>query len=70
MLLRKGDSFFIPPGNIYRLENHSNTKSAMLYWTIIKPVEEESVTVNTSNAVVMNNKSSYSHNSTLVESDI
>lgn len=38
-LLRKGDSFVIPPGNIYRLENHSIEKSAMLFWTIIKPLE-------------------------------
>lgn len=41
MLLKKGDSFFIPPGNIYRLENHSKAKSCMLFWTIIKPIEEE-----------------------------
>lgn len=39
VILRKGDSFFIPPGNIYRLENHSTEASCMLYWTIIKPVE-------------------------------
>ena len=23
VLLRQGDFFFVPPGNIYRLENHS-----------------------------------------------
>mmetsp|Transcript_23386 Transcript_23386/g.38962 ORF Transcript_23386/g.38962 Transcript_23386/m.38962 type:complete len:829 (+) Transcript_23386:30-2516(+) len=40
LLLRKGDSFFVPPGNIYRLENHSSAKSCMLFWTIIKPIEE------------------------------
>lgn len=40
MLLKKGDQFFIPPGNIYRLENHSVAKAAMLFWTIIKPIEE------------------------------
>jgi len=40
LLLSKGDSFFVPPGNIYRLENHSASKSCMLFWTIIKPLEE------------------------------
>jgi hypothetical protein len=39
MLLRKGDTFNIPPGNIYRLENHSTAVDAVLYWTIIKPLE-------------------------------
>jgi hypothetical protein len=38
-LLRKGDSFFVPPGNIYRLENHSSYKSCTLFWTIVKPLE-------------------------------
>ena len=41
MLLKKGDSFYVPPGNIYRLENHSTAKSCMLFWTIIKPIEME-----------------------------
>ena len=27
-LLNKGDSFFVPPGNIYRLENHSFPRHA------------------------------------------
>ena len=36
-LLGKGDIFYVPPGNIYRLENHSKTTQAELYWTIIKP---------------------------------
>lgn len=40
MLLKKGDQFYVPPGNIYRLENHSTAKSAMLFWTIIKPIEQ------------------------------
>ena len=39
VLLRQGDQFFLPPGNIYRLENHSAVKSCMLFWTIIKPLE-------------------------------
>ena len=38
-LLKKGDSFYVPSGNIYRLENHSQTKSCFIYWTIIKPLE-------------------------------
>ncbi len=37
-LLRKGDTFFVPPGNIYRLENHSSNKPCFIFWTIIKPV--------------------------------
>ena len=41
VLLRRGDSFYVPPGNIYRLENHSSAKSAVLYWMIIKPLELE-----------------------------
>lgn len=41
-LLKKGDSFYVPPGNIYRLENHSASRSAMLYWTIVKPIESAS----------------------------
>ena len=35
-LLSKGDIFQIPPGNVYRLENHSTTVMATLFWTIIK----------------------------------
>jgi centromere protein C len=42
-LLSKGDSFYIPPGNIYRLENHSKAKEASLCWTIIKPMDEEAI---------------------------
>lgn len=38
-LLRKGDSFYVPPGNIYRLENHSSVKTCIIYWFIVKPVE-------------------------------
>mmetsp|Transcript_18619 Transcript_18619/g.17945 ORF Transcript_18619/g.17945 Transcript_18619/m.17945 type:complete len:798 (+) Transcript_18619:113-2506(+) len=39
ILLRKGDSFFVPPGNIYRLENHSTTTPCTLFWAIVKPME-------------------------------
>lgn len=39
LLLNKGDCFYVPPGNIYRLENHSSAKSSMLNWVIIKPIE-------------------------------
>ena len=35
-LLSKGDMFQIPPGNVYRIENHSRTDEARLFWTIIK----------------------------------
>jgi len=38
-LLKKGDSFYVPPGNIYRLENHSEHKTCMIHWCIIKPLE-------------------------------
>ncbi len=36
ILLRQRDSFYVPPGNVYRLENHSSTKTSVIYWTIIK----------------------------------
>ena len=35
-MLSKGDMFQIPPGNVYRIENHSKTEEAKLFWTIIK----------------------------------
>lgn len=35
-LLSKGDIFQIPPGNVYRIENHSRVEKANLFWTIIK----------------------------------
>jgi len=38
--LKRGDSFFVPPGNIYRLENHSRRKSCTLFWTISKPLQQ------------------------------
>jgi glyoxylate utilization-related uncharacterized protein len=35
-LLSPGDQFFIPPHNVYRLENHSATTDVKIYWTIVK----------------------------------
>jgi len=37
MLLRNGSMFHIPPGNYYRLVNHSDVMEAHLTWTIIRP---------------------------------
>ncbi len=39
VLLGPGDSFYVPPGNIYRLENHSRNSSCKLYYLINKPIE-------------------------------
>ena len=36
-LLAPGDNFMIPPGNSYRLRNHSATTESLLSWTIIRP---------------------------------
>ena len=36
-LLSAGDQFRIPPGNAYRLANHSSTTECLLAWTIIRP---------------------------------
>jgi centromere protein C len=36
-MLGPGDLFRVPPGNTYRLQNHSNTKPCLLTWTIIRP---------------------------------
>jgi centromere protein C len=35
-LLSAGDQFFMPPHNVYRLENHSALQDAKLFWVIIK----------------------------------
>lgn len=35
-LLSPGDVFRVPPGNCYRIENHSKTKECFLTWTIIR----------------------------------
>ena len=36
-LLGPGDMFRVPPGNCYRLENHSENTDCLLTWTIIRP---------------------------------
>lgn len=38
-LVGTGDQFFVPPHNVYRLENHSSKLSAKISWVIIKPIE-------------------------------
>lgn len=38
-LLGPGDVFRIPPGNCYRLQNHSKLKECIMTWTIIRPVQ-------------------------------
>jgi hypothetical protein len=61
VLLREGDIFYVPPGNTYRLENHSSQVKARLFWTIVRPLEavlaepegEESGTWPGSNETVM-----------------
>jgi hypothetical protein len=35
-LLSVGDNFLIPPGNSYRIQNHSKTTEALLSWTIVR----------------------------------
>lgn len=40
VLLKPRDSFYVPAGNVYRLENHSSTKPCVVYWTIIKALPE------------------------------
>jgi centromere protein C len=37
--VKQGDMFRIPPGNCYRVENHSKEAEAYLTWTIIRPNE-------------------------------
>lgn len=38
LLLSPGDSFHVPPNNIYRLENRSTTTPAKLFFAMIKPI--------------------------------
>jgi centromere protein C len=40
VLLSAGDSFYVPPGNWYRLENHSKVKNCRIHWIVIKPIQE------------------------------
>jgi centromere protein C len=35
-LLSPGDVFRVPPGNCYRIQNHSKTQECFLTWTIIR----------------------------------
>ena len=38
-LLNEGDMFRIPPGNSYRLQNHSRETECFMTWTIIRPAQ-------------------------------
>ena len=38
--LSKGEMFHVPPGNIYRIENHSKKTKCTLFWTIIRPMKQ------------------------------
>jgi hypothetical protein len=49
VLLSAGDSFYVPPGNVYRLENHSKVKEAKMTWMVIKPMQELDPTIASSN---------------------
>lgn len=40
-LLSVGDNFLVPPGNSYRLENHSNSTECLLSWTIIRSAKKD-----------------------------
>ena len=41
-LLSPGDHFYIPPKNVYRMENHSRSHDTKLFFGVIKPVQEPS----------------------------
>lgn len=38
--LGAGDMFRVPPGNCYRLENHSRVDDCLLTWTILRTLQE------------------------------
>ena len=40
-LLSPGDHFYIPPNNVYRLENHSETHTVRLFFGIVKPMSTQ-----------------------------
>jgi centromere protein C len=40
-LLEPGDVFRVPPGNTYRLQNHSKLLDCDMTWTIIRPTHAE-----------------------------
>jgi len=35
-MVSQGDNFLVPPGNTYRIQNHSKTTEALLSWTIVR----------------------------------
>jgi hypothetical protein len=35
-MLSPGDTFFVPPNNVYRLENHSEQTEAKVFYIIVK----------------------------------
>ena len=37
-LLSKGDAFYVSPGNVYRLENHSDSDTCILSYMILCPM--------------------------------
>jgi len=39
-LLSSGDQFYIPPFNIYRLENHSEDQDCKIFWAIIQSAQD------------------------------
>lgn len=40
-LLDPGDVFRVPPGNSYRIQNHSKKNECIMSWTIIRPTHPE-----------------------------
>eukprot|EP01039_Chlorochromonas_danica_P007461 gene7461-8248_t len=48
VLLSPGDSFYVPPGNMYRLQNHSVALAAQLFFVVVQPIEEPNEEVGSS----------------------
>ena len=42
-LLSEGDNILVPPGNSYRLKNHSKSTEAILSWTVVRHNENASI---------------------------
>lgn len=40
VVLSPGDSFYVPPGNMYRLENHSESKASHLFFVVVEPISD------------------------------
>lgn len=38
-LLSAGDQFHVPPNNVYRLHNRSDSEDCLLFWIIMKPLD-------------------------------